>query len=272
MTFASLPMYDFPEIRWATDRWWQAIADGAGLDDAPPGLEREVWREVHWRDRNLAFSQTCGYPLIETFHPYLTVLGAPRYAVDGCTGHDYSSVFCARAEDASKEFADFAGRRLTTNGRDSQSGYNVIKAEIGRLGLDPGDGSTFFSEMSISGNHRASLALLKSNDADFAALDAVSYDLARRHAPEEVEGIAIIGYSVSGPALPYVTGQDRSAADVAGLRRAIQAAVADPALEDVRAAIGLAGFDEVDADEYERIAAITAMGRDVVLAPEDRAA
>jgi ABC-type phosphate/phosphonate transport system substrate-binding protein len=271
MTYiASLPMYDHPGARSATDRWWRAIAtharDQGAFNGLPNTLDRAGVREDHWRAANLGLSQTCGYPLRQTFHPYLTVLGAPRYAVEGCVGHDYASAFVVRVEDAGKSFADMRGRHLACNGRDSQSGYNVVKAMIGALGQQSGP---FFSEMRISGNHANSCALVKSGESDMAAIDPVSLALIQRHAPEDFAGLAVIGYSASGPCLPYVTSNCRSVAEVTALRDAIVAAMEDPSLADVRADLRLDGFDVLDADEYVRIDAITAQGEGVMVADED---
>ena len=44
-TVASLPMYDFPEIRWATDALWQGIARHLrrhGVDGIPSRLVHDV--------------------------------------------------------------------------------------------------------------------------------------------------------------------------------------------------------------------------------------
>ena len=85
---ASLPMYDHPSARAATDLLWRAIAtharDQGGVADLPDVLDRTDTRENNWRSPNLGMSRTCGYPLRQTFHPFLSVLGAPRYAVEGC--------------------------------------------------------------------------------------------------------------------------------------------------------------------------------------------
>ncbi|MBL4720003.1 MAG: hypothetical protein JKY20_02575, partial [Alphaproteobacteria bacterium] len=94
--------------------------------------------------------------------------------------------------------------------------------------------------------------------------------LIQRHAPENFEGLAIIGYSAPGPCLPYVTSLLRSEDEISALRNAIVAAMRAPALSVARAALCIEGFDILDAGEYIRIDAITAQGRGVVLAPEDR--
>jgi hypothetical protein len=56
---ASLPMYDWPEIRSATDAWWAGIARHAGLGF--PLTRVPDYAEL-WRRDDLVFSQTCGYP------------------------------------------------------------------------------------------------------------------------------------------------------------------------------------------------------------------
>jgi ABC-type phosphate/phosphonate transport system substrate-binding protein len=271
---ASLPMYDHPGARAATDQLWLAIAhhacDQGGVSALSDTLDRANTREDQWRSPVLGMSQTCGYPLRQTFYPYLSVLGAPRYAVEGCVGHDYASAFVVRAEDADKDFVDFRGRRLACNGRDSQSGYNVVKAKIGELGERSNAEAPFFATMKISGTHANSIAMVKAGTADLSAIDVVSLALIQRHAPESFNGLGVIGYSAPGPCLPYVTSNQRDGAAVTALRTAIVAAMTNPALSEARAALCLSGFDILDADEYARIDKITDQGRGVVLAPEDR--
>jgi hypothetical protein len=60
---ASLPMYDLPELREATDELWRALAarlQNRGID-APVTLERdETNLDAVWSDPRLLLSQTCG--------------------------------------------------------------------------------------------------------------------------------------------------------------------------------------------------------------------
>ncbi len=63
--FASLPMYDFPEVSAATDAWWSGVASAlrrAGLDAVPEALTRDPDVDV-WNSQELLLSQTCGYTL-----------------------------------------------------------------------------------------------------------------------------------------------------------------------------------------------------------------
>jgi hypothetical protein len=63
---ASLPMYDLPEIRTATDQWWKRLADALrqeGIDGVPDALWRGDDYRMPWTHPDLLLSQTCGYPL-----------------------------------------------------------------------------------------------------------------------------------------------------------------------------------------------------------------
>ena len=105
---------------------------------------------------------------------------------------------------------------------------------------------------------------------DVAAIDVVTLGVLAKHAPAAVAGLRVLDYSVRGRSLPYATSRERSDSEVDLLRAELAAAIADPDLVGVREALCLAGFDVAEEDEYARIDAITASGRDVVLAPEDR--
>ena len=58
---ASLPMYDRPELLWATDALWEAIANRLnefGIR-APSRLTRCINYEVLWENSDLIMSMTC---------------------------------------------------------------------------------------------------------------------------------------------------------------------------------------------------------------------
>ena len=63
---AALPMYDWPELRPATDRLWAAVRDGLRQRGvaAPEGLTRDVGLMAGWTDPGLVLGQTCGLPFV----------------------------------------------------------------------------------------------------------------------------------------------------------------------------------------------------------------
>jgi hypothetical protein len=96
MSIASLPMYDLPALRQATDDWWSGLAralTAAGLEGVPKRLTREANSEELWCRPDLLISQTCGYPLTHALAGQVRLVATPAYHVEGCDGALYRSVF-----------------------------------------------------------------------------------------------------------------------------------------------------------------------------------
>lgn len=247
---ASLPMYTFDAA--ANAALWQALAaamKAEGIADVPGDLELPDDLAAHWRAPDLLLSQTCGYPLVMHLKREVAVLGAFAYAVPGCDGARYSSVFIARSDDPARGLADFRGRRVAYNGVESQSGYNCLRAAIAPLA----GGRPFFAETLRTGAHYRSLQAVATGDADLAAIDCVSFAGFIRREPDLGRWVRVISYSATVPGLPLITQGATDTETLARLRRAIGAVVADPALAPVRDALFIAGFEIVDFDAYDVI-------------------
>jgi ABC-type phosphate/phosphonate transport system substrate-binding protein len=235
----SLPMYDWPEVREATDALWEGMVRHLGIT-VP--LKRGGHYFAEWHDPNLLFSQTCGYPFTHEFRGRLTLVATPHYAVDGCDGPNYCSMIFAR-EKAPLEA--FRGRRAAVNTPDSMSGMLALKlvfASLARKGA-------FFGEVIRTGGHLASLAAVRDGRADICATDSVCVGLARRYRPDYLEGLVEIARSPQVPGLPYVT----VAGNVAELRQALAHTLADPALQEARDQLFLTGVSHLGVEAYDRI-------------------
>src|SRR4051812_7780396 len=124
---ASLPMYDWPEVHWANDALWSAIAErlrAVGIA-APERLDRSRPFGEKWLDPELVLSQTCGWPYAARLRGKVRLVATPVYAVQGCNGPSYSSAIVAR-HDEPGGVAAFRGRRVAFNSRDSLSGYVAL--------------------------------------------------------------------------------------------------------------------------------------------------
>ena len=258
MAVASLPMYDLPELREATDAWWRGLARAfaaEGLEAVPEALERGPSPDGtpgHWRDPDLLFGQTCGYPLTHGLDATLQLVATPRYAAEGCEGADYCSLFVVRRDENAAELGALAGRRAAFNARDSQSGYNCLRAAVARLA----GGRPFFSELVETGGHAASLAAVAEERADLAAVDCVTFALLARHAPRRVAGLRVLARSEPAPALPYVTAARRPPEELERLLGGLRRACADPALAEVREALLIRGVERLPRAAYDRIDAM----------------
>ena len=236
---AALQMYDWPEVREATDRWWKAIADCLGVDVA---LSRPAEFTAPWFQDDLLFAQTCGYPFTHALKGQVSYVATPHYAADGCDGPSYRSIVFARED---RPLAAFRGSVAAVNTPDSMSGMLALKLVFAPLA----EQGRFFSRAVETGGHLASLAAVQAERADLCAIDCVCVEMARRYRPAVLEGLVEIARSPAVPGLPWIS----RAGEVDRLRAALRQVFSDPALAGVREALLLAGFSELPQGAYDRI-------------------
>lgn len=236
---ASLPMYDWPELRGATDALWAALRDAlrARALAAPERLARDA---AHWTDRHLALSQACGLPYRLRLHGAVTLIGAPDYGLDGCPAGFYRSALVVRANDQRRDPIEFADACFAFNAPESQSGWAALEAALGPR--PPSAGVR-------TGAHRASIRAVAAGAADIAAIDAVSWRLAQAWEPTAAR-LRPIGWTRPTPGLPMITAVGR---DPAVYAAAVAEGIAalDPAS---RNALGLRGFRSFAPDAYLAVA------------------
>jgi ABC-type phosphate/phosphonate transport system substrate-binding protein len=248
---ASLPMYDWPEVRWATDLLWNAIAQRLAAEGihAPATLDRSRPPENVWSDPRLVLSQTCGFPLSTRFLRSVQLVATPVYDVRGCVGPLYSSMIIARDRDGIGSLADIEGRRVAYNACDSLSGYVVLGPAL----RDAGVGNERVKWLE-TGSHRASVLAVAEGKADAAAIDAVCWALAERHEPGPASKLKVIAETPLRPGLPFITALTRSAEEVDRIRTALAETIADPETRRARDALYLIGIESIGASEYEPLA------------------
>jgi ABC-type phosphate/phosphonate transport system substrate-binding protein len=242
-------MYDWPEVREATDAWAAGMVRHMreqGFPEAPSELlRREDYGEA-WRSPDLLLSQTCGYPLTHAYASSLLPVLTPHYDAEGCSGPDYSSFIMVRRSADIRQLSDLRSHVSAINDRHSMSGMLALKLMFAPL-AQAGD---FFAHTVETGSHLNSLMAVQQGRADVCAIDAVCLAMARRYRPELLENLTELARTPPIPGLPIVTSSRRSADDVGRLRRALQAAFADPKLERAREALLLAGATILDIDAY----------------------
>jgi ABC-type phosphate/phosphonate transport system substrate-binding protein len=243
-------MYDFPELRWATDALWAAIA--ARVPGAPAVLERGRPLMGIWTDPALLLAQTCGYPLVTSLAGRVRVVATPRYRAEGCEGVFYRSAVIVRADDDAVCLADLRGRRCAVNGLDSHSGMNVLRAAVAPLAV----GERFFGDVVMTGAHVASVRAVAGGGADVAAIDCVTWALLGRLRPAETRGLRVLEWTVAGPGLPLITSVQTDAVTEGALVSALGVVAGDRALTPVRQALLLEGFEAVPVEAYASVLAL----------------
>lgn len=249
---ASLPMYDFPEVRPITDRWWHLLATqfrAQGFDDVPETLDRSTSTPRVWRSPALLMTQTCGYPLRFEYDAILQPLVTPIYDAPGCVDGNYASAVVVRDDNTATSFGDLAGKTLVANGPDSQSGFNAIRDLV----IDESPVKPFFKTVRWSGAHRNSLRALRDAEADVAAIDPVSLALVHRYAPSELDGLRVLTHTRSVRGLPYATRADADNDLVTRLRGALNQAWELAEVREIGDQLLIDGFVDVDRDDYDAI-------------------
>lgn len=249
---ASLDMYDFPEIRALTDAWWAALARGfarEGISGIPQYRTRLANEDTAWSAPDLFFTQICGYPLRKRYQDTLRVIGTPCYAAEGCDGPRYRSVIIVQRGAGIDSIRALEGARLAYNSALSHSGMNALRALLSASGITP----DFFGDAVCSKNHRGSISMVASGEADTAAIDCVTWALLQKHAPRECDAVEVLAWSPDAPGLPYVVPAETDDSTIAAFRRGIERALGDPAARAAREALLLQGFAPLTDRDYDEI-------------------
>ena len=244
-------MYAEPELRPAIERWWAGVAGhlrNLGVTDVPDALTWSEDRYRPWRSPDLLFSQTCGHPLVHSVGSSVQVVATPHYEAPGCDGPKYRSFVLTREDTKERSIGELRGKRLAVNGRDSWSGYRVWR----RILPASVDVEEMFGRVVITGSHRQSVRSVREGEADVCAVDCVSYALLDRASPDELAGTHVLCRSPLQPALPFITAGATAEGELARIRDALFAAIADPHLAEARGALLLTGASVLTAATYRR--------------------
>ncbi len=244
-------MYDFPEVRAATDALWRGVAEAlerAGLENVPKTLMREPDMDV-WHSKELLLSQTCGYPLTHELAGVVELVATPSYAADGCRGPEYCSLVVVAEDSPAADLRDLRGAVCAYSRRHSHSGYNALRAAIAPLAGD----AAFFSRVVESGGHPASIELVAGGQADVCAVDCVTHALMAAYCPNALAGTRVMKRTERAPGLPYVTRAGVGEDAMHRLRDGLQSAFADSRLANARDALLITGVHVLGDDAYRRI-------------------
>lgn len=244
----SLPMYDWPEIREATDSLWRAIHEqllSRGIN-APPMLDRSRSPEALWSNPDLLLSQTCGFPYANMLTDKVSLVATPAHAITGAGPGKYFSVLVTRKTQAPERLEELTGKRFAYNMQHSQSGFAAP------VRLLAGAGVASLREPLETGAHRASIRAVADGKADWAAIDAVTWELARRHEPAASD-LAVFATTPETPGLPLIT--SLSNADHAdSIGDAFEAALSDLDTR-LREALLITGLKRFKPEDYAPLAA-----------------
>ena len=246
---ACLDMYNWPESRDAFDRLWHNCRDGLqeiGFD-APKNLSHngeDLTAAAH--DGRLILGQVCGITFARANHsqPTYKPLGA-LIGVDenGPSGY-YTSVVIAR--DASASIQALLSKRFAVNGWTSYSGWYGLRHHLITLGL-----SIDLPQAVISDAHRRSVEMVAFGEADWAAIDSISWGMLKRIAPALTASVHVIDQTLAVPGLPLVTSCHTPPDLATFLQQRISRYFDTTQGRSDFAALGITGMEIIDSAAYD---------------------
>jgi ABC-type phosphate/phosphonate transport system substrate-binding protein len=227
-------MYSLPEMAEANAAFWEAIQQELSI----PGLPAQLSPGLPHLPANIStdtvFSQLCGYPLKRFYSGQYAILGTPLYNLPGCTMRadgmpTHCSFIIVAKSSPFRTLADLRRKKFAVNGFDSNSGMNLPR----RLFAEIAGGEKFFSTVTVTGGHVASMAAVAAGEADAAAIDCVTFGFCALLRPGSVAGLRILTQTPASPAIPFITSSSTPSETAA----ALTCALLSPALAAARAGL-----------------------------------
>ena len=245
--FASLPMYDWPELSASWDRLWsyaRTARRGAGIE-TEEHLRRSPDHEADWTDPDLCVGQTCGWPFVSRLSGKVIPFARFDFGCGKIAG-DYRSVFIAApGERNGIELLEDHAATIAVNDFNSQSGFRALST------LATGTLSISRIRFLVTGSHRKSIQAVASGKAQLAAIDGQSWRYAKAF-EAAVQDVRVLGTSPDVPGLPLITSPVFSRR-VHDIHDAIETAINALDSRD-RTALGIAGLVHARAADYAVLA------------------
>lgn len=249
---AGLPMYDFAELRTATDTFWQAIHKALverGVQSVPHVLTRPDDLPRFWSDPSLLLGQTCGYPFMTGLCGHARYVATPRYKTRFSSGAQHKSLIITHRNSGIRTLADAYGKRCAINMSDSNTGMNLLRLEVAKLHPR----KPFFSRVHETLAHRSSMIAVANGDADIASIDCVTFALVETIDSALTRDIDIIADTETTPALPFITSGQTDNETFHALRDALAVVIADPQNTALLESLMIEGVEVLPTHAYQRI-------------------
>jgi ABC-type phosphate/phosphonate transport system substrate-binding protein len=236
---AALGMYDRRETAGAHDRLWALMRDclrdlGQAAPDTLTRGDMALMRG--WLSPDLLFAQTCSLPFRAKLHDKVHLIATPDYGLQGCPAGHYRSVYVARRDDQFDGLEEAAGLDFAYNEALSHSGWAAPYADHTARGL-------VLTPTLRTGAHQLSARAVAEGRADYAAIDALSWEMICTY-DDFASQLQVIGHTPPSPALPYITAQNP-----APLRAALAQAIAAMSHSD-RSTLHLQGIIDLPPEAY----------------------
>jgi len=237
---ASLPMYDWPELRNAHQHYWQLIREALRDHNLPAAAQLSSAGEgiAFWLSENLCLSQTCGLPYRTHLHGKVGLVGTPDYGLDDCPAGYYRSAVVVRADDQRGSLREFRQSTLAYNSLHSQSGFAALHNHIASIDEWP-------HQRLETGSHQRSVQAVATSKADIAAIDAVTWRLINRY-DRSATKLRVMEFTEPTPGLPYICAKQYDEKLISKVVNSV-VAILPPAIKEQ---LGICGLVKISASHY----------------------
>jgi len=246
---ASLPMYNLPEMRDVNAAFWEALRRELarrGIEDVAPALDfdrKPVPAEI---ERDILFTQVCGYPLQTIYRGQAVLLGAPVYAVEHCEGPTHTGIFIVHRDSGYARLADLRGCRFVFNSIHSNSGMSLPRRAI----ADIAGGAPFFGRVAETHSQPGNIERIARGEADATCVDCVTYAFFCRHRPALGALTRVLAATPPSPSIPFVTSPATPPDRRAQLRAALLAVARSPEWKEARVDLMLKDIVPIEPESY----------------------
>lgn len=173
----------------------------------------------------------------------------------------YYSYTIVKKDSPIKSWADLKGKTYAFNDMGSNSGYNMPRAKLVKLGAKGWD---YFSKVIVSGSHEESIRLVSSGVVDASSVDSLVLDYDRSNDDSHANNVRIIEtlFPDGAGAPPMVISKQADPALKEPLRKALVGMDKDPEGKKILEASLLLRFDPPNDHNYDDIRAMEKAAHD----------
>ena len=192
----------------------------------------------------LMLGQICGIEFAHAAPGQYHYLGS--FSLPGFARGTYNSVLISRASSRLDHIEVFAPEQhvMAINEAGSFSGAIAPAAHL------LGRGDAVFPQRQMTGGHLNSIAAVAAGAADLAAIDRLSFNLARAISPEQVEQVRVIDVTPARPGLPFICDAAVEDDEVEIMRQRLARATAQPFWAEFERLLEVTGIDMINPADF----------------------
>ena len=249
MRFASLNLYLWDQTRPAFTALWNHLRPIFAGNKIKTGAEihppNQTSPRILANNHTLAIAQVCGIDVSTHGQKLYRTLGALSDNTNPEPGH-YHSTLIASVSKPQVGVDNLREHVAAVNNHGSFSGDIALRAFI--FGKSRG---AHLKNALVTGGHLHSVRAVAAGHADFAAIDSLCFNFARRFHPDLLASVRVIGHTPTMPAPPLVIARDLPPSLRAELIGAVGEFFDTPEGAAAMRDIGVRGFVAMPDSAYE---------------------